>query len=599
MQYHEDDIFAYVAKELLVAVDDETVISGNSTSNNTQEATSSTQGSNSSNTKRTDLFNKVKHAHRLLWLVALVAMTLALQAWLIHIVAQGGLTKLQLDDGVYDARDELQKARSKIPIAADLAAAKWPKQLQDSLKRLNSTAKCGEYPTKQQLKNVSNALSNEENVMMMKEMNEPPSNNITNIGNRTERQRNLVVDHVMREKQLKSLNTAVDLFSKSVKSANNYNRTQLAAALSLVAVAVSVKRELMRSMLLARIVTSHIGCLPEFFSPLYMQPQHSSLKTLLPFPTIIILLMLPVGQLSVCLTVLYAAVTAIAHDVHAGNVVSVVLNSVALLFVLEIDNAISTILKESDALRRMNLSYVVHSRRKAAANPESAAAGYTSAWLMKQQEVILTFQKPQSVFPDPTCISRFLGHVYVLLIGFAWLFVPFATGLPAIMGVNASSSSQPLEKLVTVLPLSPQAAQAAAVLYMAFAVLLFEPAFLPSSHGRAWRWMHKVCIVACAGTMCSAILASSQIHRYRRELQQGCECSPNIGNWKQQFLWEVISSTFYDLSYLLAFCLPFLCAVAMYIVWPRVVVETAADKTTSQDSLNNAEHTMVNWSSVV
>jgi cobalamin biosynthesis protein CbiD len=223
MQYHEDDIFAYVAKELLVAVDDETVISGNSTSNNTQEATSSTQGSNSSNTKRTDLFNKVKHAHRLLWLVALVAMTLALQAWLIHIVAQGGLTKLQLDDGVYDARDELQKARSKIPIAADLAAAKWPKQLQDSLKRLNSTAKCGEYPTKQQLKNVSNALSNEENVMMMKEMNEPPSNNITNIGNRTERQRNLVVDHVMREKQLKSLNTAVDLFSKSVKSANNYN----------------------------------------------------------------------------------------------------------------------------------------------------------------------------------------------------------------------------------------------------------------------------------------------------------------------------------------------------------------------------------------
>jgi hypothetical protein len=279
--------------------------------------------------------------------------------------------------------------------------------------------------------------------------------------------------------------------------------------------------------------------------------------------------MLPVGQLSVCLTVLYAAVTAFAHDVHAGNVVSVVLNSVALLFVLEIDNAISTILKQSDALRRLNLSYV-HS--KAAANPESAAAGYISACLMKQQEVILTFQKPQSVIPDPTCISLFLGHVYVLLIGSAWLFVPFATGLPA-LGFNPSSQS-----LVTVLLLSPQAARAAAVLYMAFVVLLFEPAFLPASHGRAWRWMHKVCILACAGTMCTAILASSQIHSYRYYYNvadhQAPECvrSVNIDLFKQ-FDYGLLWAQVYDWSHCLAKYLPLLCGVAMYNAWPRAVVE--------------------------
>jgi len=123
-------------------------------------------------------------------------------------------------------------------------------------------------------------------------------------------------------------------------------RRLVCTSLSVVVLAIYVRREMSKAMLVARIVLSHAGgCLPAFFAPLYLVYEDASPQPL-GFWAAALLLLLPFLQAAVALGVMLAtSLTAIPEEL-APNAVQVIFNAVALLFILEVDNLVGQWVQE-------------------------------------------------------------------------------------------------------------------------------------------------------------------------------------------------------------------------------------------------------------
>lgn len=127
------------------------------------------------------------------------------------------------------------------------------------------------------------------------------------------------------------------LITAALETTPQRARQLACTSLAVVVIAIFVRRELSHAMLGARIVLSHVGgCLPSFFSPLYLTypPNHDPVR--LGWGLAGPLLVVPLLHAAVSLGVMLAASITTFDESISPSPVYVILNSVAALFVLEV-----------------------------------------------------------------------------------------------------------------------------------------------------------------------------------------------------------------------------------------------------------------------
>lgn len=255
--------------------------------------------------------------------------------------------------------------------------------------------------------------------------------------------------------------------------------------------AFEIYSEMAQAALLARVVLSHAGCMPSFFAGLFLEPSgHWSatengtwLDIIMDALCQIFLFALPLMQLGASLLALVTASFLYSTAPFTLDPVSIVINSVALLFTLEVDDWVASSCKRREVLLHHNLAqHTVYLTTRAPDGSQlnTCTYGANAAW----------------------CIR----YAYTALIGAAFLSAPFfllfISSVPVVNDqfrlMNASDDAVPALVMLT-------------ALYTMLCALLVYPPFKPANESTWWGACHRVTFVVIAAMFCVVqLLANSQ-----------------------------------------------------------------------------------------
>jgi hypothetical protein len=260
----------------------------------------------------------------------------------------------------------------------------------------------------------------------------------------------------------------------------NTNVASVAISLAVVLIAVYVHREVARAHTLARLVLTHTGCMPLLHAPLsVVEPLVPRMPWRGHYLAVLALLLLPCMQLLTALAVLFAASTvfALAED-ETSAITSIIFNSVALLFVLELDNVLGGLAKERR--RTVDTAGPPVNDLAAAEAPASPAATLAPVQL------------------------RVLGHFYIAFLGLLALAeLLCATSLLPTIFVTKAYKGPDVEGIAPTINKFRNNAVAGATfmpLYVLVVALLFDPP-LPPAKNTLWTLVSKCYFILCAANL--------------------------------------------------------------------------------------------------
>ena len=260
----------------------------------------------------------------------------------------------------------------------------------------------------------------------------------------------------------------------------------VAVSLAMVLIAGYVHREVARAHLLARIALTHIGCMPAFFTPLSLVGP-KPLMNVSHWAPAAALLALPLMQIAAALAVLVAASTAFALASQTDDIISIIFNSAALLFVLELDNMMGYLAQE-----RLSPMGPMQMRRTA-----------TLGLLLAEKPLTQTTSNRRCCTP--------LGHAYVALLGLLSFIEPVIATPMVAQGIffadAINNCNNNLQEFCFVLAIGSMSVLrnsvsswvSFAVLYTLTVALLFDPP-LPTK-SVAWAVAAKAALVANTATV--------------------------------------------------------------------------------------------------
>ena len=171
-------------------------------------------------------------------------------------------------------------------------------------------------------------------------------------------------------------------------------------SLAVVVIAIFVRREVAHAMLGARIVLSHVGgALPRFFSPIYLTyaPHHAPVR--LHAGAAALLLLVPLLHAGIALAVMLAASLTTFNLDLSPSPVAVILNSCAMLFVIEIDDLIGA-----------------WTRERTLARAHVDAGEVEERTLIDRRDARSVSMRARA--RRAPALARALGHCYVAVLGF-------------------------------------------------------------------------------------------------------------------------------------------------------------------------------------
>lgn len=259
-------------------------------------------------------------------------------------------------------------------------------------------------------------------------------------------------------------------------------------ALAMVVLSLYVHKEAARAWTLARIILTHTGLLPPFYRPLSVAsgrnleswggPREAGRNALLLF--------LPLAQAAVAFVVLMAGARAFAStDQTAGSLISIVYNSAALLFVLEIDNAAAAMILDQDRIAPPQAELreqPVQGASEAVARPRLCrAAGHAAAALLGA-----------ACFAEPLLATDVLALAGSLTTCFESNCTGYNRWMGARMPVAVFACAYALEVLLFFEPPLPVTAGAAASGAYRAAHKLAVVTSMALAVSQAWRWSSRL-----------------------------------------------------------------------------------------------------------